>query len=181
MTTLPAPPELRDGDDLLLRAHRPDDVGEVLERCQDPETVRNTTVPQPYRLSDAEEYVVSAARWWAAGTSATFAIEAGGRCAGSLDLRMLDGGWAGLGFALSPWARGRGLMTRSVRLALAWGFDELGLGGVRWEARVGNEASRRVAQRCGFAVEGTVRGLLLHRGERLDGWIGSLVREDPRG
>lgn len=180
MSRLPAPPVLRDGD-LVLRAHRPEDAQEVHERCQDPEVVLNTTIPQPYGLADAESFIALTARWWADGTIATFAVELDGRCAGSVDLRMEEGAWAETGYVLSPWARGRGAMTRAVRLVTGWGFDELGLAGVRWKARRGNEASRRVAQRCGFAVEGTVRGLLVHRGQRLDGWIGSLLRDDPRG
>lgn len=180
VTTLPEPPVLRDGD-LLLRAHRPEDAEGVYERCQDPETVLNTTIPHPYSRQDADEFVALTQRWWREDATAAFAIEVDGRYAGSIDLRLEEGAWAEVGYVVSPWARGRGVMTRALRLALGWGFDELGLAGVRWEARVGNEASRRVAQRCGFALEGTVRGLLVHRGERLDGWIGSLLRDDPRG
>ncbi len=180
-TVLPDPPVLRDRDDLVLRAHRPEDAEGIYERCQDPETIRNTTIPTPYSREDAEQFVGLTATWWASGAAASFAIEVDGRYAGSVDLRLEGGAWAEVGFVLSPWARGRGVMTRAVRLLLVWGFDEVGLVGVRWEARVGNEASRRVAERCGFIVEGAVRGLLLYRGERLDGWIGSLLATDPRG
>jgi RimJ/RimL family protein N-acetyltransferase len=45
---------------------------------------------------------------------------------------------------------------------------------------VGNWASRRVAWSAGFRVEGTVRGLLPHRDQRVDAWIGSLRREDEQ-
>lgn len=180
MSRLPDPPVLRDGD-LVLRVHHPEDAREVYERCTDPEVVLNTTIPQPYGLADAEGFIALTAQWWEAGTNATFAIELDGRCAGSVDLRMEEGDWAETGYVLSPWARGSGVMTRAVRLVTGWGFDDLGLAGVRWKARVGNEASRRVAERCGFVVEGSVRGLLVHRGQRLDGWIGSLLRDDPRG
>jgi RimJ/RimL family protein N-acetyltransferase len=71
-------------------------------------------------------------------------------------------------------------MTRALRLLLEWGFTELALDGVQWRAVVGNETSRRVAQKCGFAMEGSVRGLLVHRGHRLDGWIGTLLASDRR-
>jgi len=54
-----------------------------------------------------------------------------------------------------------------------------GIGVVYWRAQVGNWASRRVAGRCGFRMEGTVRGLLEQRGERRDAWIGSLRRGEP--
>lgn len=180
MSRLPAPPVLRDGD-LVLRVHRPEDAQEVHDRCQDPEVVLNTTIPQPYALADAESFIALAAQWWEAGTNATFAIELDGRCAGSVDLRMEEGEWAETGYVLSPWARGSGVMTRALALVLGWGFDELGLAGVTWKARVGNEASRRVAQRCGFALEGTVRGFLVLRGQRVDAWIGTLLSDDLRG
>ena len=50
---------------------------------------------------------------------------------------------------------------------------------VLWQANVGNWASRRVAWACGFRVEGAVRAALEARGQRHDGWIGSLLRADP--
>ena len=179
MKPLPAPPVLRERD-VVLRAHRLEDAEGVVEQCVDPDSVANTPVPVPYGLEDAEQFIAAAARGWQEGAAATFAVALDGRFAGSLDLRLQEAAWAEVGFGLHPAARGRGVMTRALRLALGWGFDELGLAGVRWRARAGNEASRWVAQRCGFAVEGTVRGLLVHRGERLDGWIGSLLRDDPR-
>jgi RimJ/RimL family protein N-acetyltransferase len=179
-TALPAPPVLADGPDLRLRRHRPQDVDAIVEQCQDPETVRSTTVPVPYARSDAEGFLQHVAAGWSDGTTAAFAIEAGGRFAGSTDLRLADGDWAEIGFGLAPWARGRGLMTRATALVVDWGFTELGLAGIQWRAVVGNAASLRVAQKVGFTLEGTVRGLLVHRGERLDGWIGTLLATDPR-
>ena len=70
-------------------------------------------------------------------------------------------------------------MSRAVRLMLAWGFRELDLHVVHWKAHEGNWDSRRVAWACGFRVEGLVRGLLVARGVRYDGWVGSLVRGEP--
>lgn len=60
------------------------------------------------------------------------------------------------------------------------GFDELGLAGIHWSAVAGNDPSRRVAEKTGFRIEGHVRGLLMRRGERLDGWMGSLLAEELR-
>jgi RimJ/RimL family protein N-acetyltransferase len=70
-------------------------------------------------------------------------------------------------------------MSRALRPVLAWGFELPGVEVVQWRAQVGNWASRRVACRCGFRIEGTVPGLLEQRGERRDSWIGSLRRGDP--
>ena len=58
------------------------------------------------------------------------------------------------------------------------GFAELGLRRIEWRAEVGNDASRRVAEKAGFTVEGLLRQALLTDGERRDCWVGSLVKGD---
>ena len=175
---LPAAPELTDGPDLVLRRPRPDDVEDMVEQCRDPEVQRWTTVPVPYHETDAHEFLKRVSDGWQANV-ATFAIVYAGRFSGSLDLRFDGVGGAEVGFGLGPWARGQGVMSRALRRVLVWGFELPGLEVVHWKAQVGNWASRRVAGRCGFRMEGTVRGLLEQRGERRDGWIGSLRRGDP--
>ena len=184
-------PTLTDGADPdrnTVRPHRPDDVPGVLESCQDAETQRWTTVPAPYTRADAEAFVAGNAPNLREGT-VSVAIEAvddatgAPRFAGSLSLRLSNGA-GGLGFSLAPWARGRGVMSRAVRLLLEWAFTGQGDGGagldvVHWEAYVGNWPSRRVAWACGFRMEGVVRGFGHQRGERRDSWVGSLVRGEP--
>jgi [ribosomal protein S5]-alanine N-acetyltransferase len=43
-----------------------------------------------------------------------------------------------------------------------------------------NALSRRVAEKCGFQLEGTVRGAFFNGGRSLDVLIYSLLRDDPR-
>jgi RimJ/RimL family protein N-acetyltransferase len=120
--------------------------------------------------------------WQNPSGSKGFAIEAlddgRPRFAGTIDFRPDLAGAAEVGFGLAPWARGRGVMTRTLRLGLVWAFEALGLEVVHWRANVGNWASRRVAWACGFRFEGTVRSLLAQRGERYDGWVATLLRGD---
>lgn len=44
----------------------------------------------------------------------------------------------------------------------------------------GNEASKRVAEKCGFVLEGTVRGAFFNDGRNHDVLLYSLLRDDPR-
>ncbi len=44
----------------------------------------------------------------------------------------------------------------------------------------GNTASRRVAEKCGFVLEGTVRGAFFNGGQNHDVLLYSLLRPDPR-
>lgn len=43
-----------------------------------------------------------------------------------------------------------------------------------------NTASRRIAEKCGFVLEGTVRGAFFNAGENQDVQLFSLLRTDPR-
>ena len=172
---------------VTLRAAARRDLPAMVEQCRDPAMIRWTTVPNPsdgYQLRDAEEFLALTAVGWAGGERLGWTIEAQrgserGFC-GSIDLRPEGDGVAEVGFGLHPGARGRSIMTAALQLVCAYGFDVAGLQVIRWQAVVGNWASRRVAAKVGFIFDGTVRRLLVHRGELLDGWIATLTRDDPR-
>lgn len=172
-------PVLTDGH-VLLRAHRERDAERIVEQCEDPESITWTTVPVPYGLDDARQFIEHiAADWEKPDASRLWAITDAtdpDTFLGSIDIRPRGAGVASLGFGLHPEGRGRGLMTAAVRLATQWWFDS---GGVRmhWEANRGNFASWRVAHACGFTFHGTVPQSLLQRGEALDAWTGSIGRD----
>jgi [ribosomal protein S5]-alanine N-acetyltransferase len=170
-----------------LRATRTADLPAMVEQCRDPETIRWAPVPNPsegYQLRDAEEFLALIAAGWTSGQRLAWTIEAArgsgrGFCS-SIILHLEGDGIAEVGFGLHPEARGRSIMTAALHLVCDYGFEVAGLEVIRWRAVVGNWASRRVAANVGFVFDGTVRRLLVHRGELLDGWIATLTPEDPR-
>jgi [ribosomal protein S5]-alanine N-acetyltransferase len=172
---------------VTLRAAGRKDLPAMVEQCRDPEMIRWTTVPTPpdgYQLRDAEEFLALTAVGWTTGQRLGWTIEAErdserGFC-GSIDLQLEGDGVAEVGFGLHPAARGRSITAAALHLACNYGFEVVGLRVIRWRAVVGNWASRRVAANAGFVFDGTVRSLLVHRGELLDGWIATLIRNDPR-
>jgi RimJ/RimL family protein N-acetyltransferase len=171
---------LTDGG-LLLRLPEPGDVPAITEACQDELTARFVPVPVPYTEDHARTYVEQRPeRWQAEDGEMTWAITdaAGprdGRLLGMVGLHARDSSMRELGFWTAPWARGRGVMTDAARLVLRFGFDVLHLERIEWTALVGNDGSRRVAEKLGFAFEGTLRKGLLHRGVRMDGWVAGLL------
>ncbi len=173
-------PELTDGH-VLLRAQREGDLDRIVEQCRDPESVRWTTVPVPYGPEDARSFLELVARGWEQpGGPRVWAIAAADdpdTFMGSIDIRPKGAGIAEIGFGLHPEGRGRHLMSGALRLATRWWFDN---GGVRmfWEANRGNFASWRVAHACGFTYHGTLPQSLPQRDEALDGWRGSVGRDD---
>jgi RimJ/RimL family protein N-acetyltransferase len=173
-------PTLTDGV-VTLRAHRADDAPGAYEQSQDPASQRWTTVPVPYTRADARTFVGEIMPGgWADDSEWGFAIEADGRYAGTVSLRDLGSRRAEIGFGSHPWVRGTGYVERAIRLLLEWGFAERDLETVIWWAHVGNWASRRLAWRLGFTLEGTVRRWQPQRGELRDSWVGTLLRDDPR-
>jgi RimJ/RimL family protein N-acetyltransferase len=120
---------------------------------------------------------------WDSGNHFGWAIQATDdtgreRFAGNVDIR---GGKpiAKLGYALHPWARGRGLTVRAVRLATDWAFTEAGIEIIHWHSHVGNAPSLRVAYEAGFTLHGTIPGVLHERGRVIDAWTASLRAGDP--
>ena len=175
------------GSGLLLRPPRPSDTEQVLAACQDPEVTRWTTLPEPYGRADAEDWVRRAApRGWHEGDHLVWYVvraEDPDRLLASIALHHVDraAGTAELGYWAVPVVRGRGVPTEAVRLLARWGFDELGLDRIEWRAAVGNDASRRVAEKAGVRVEGVSRAGLVINGRRFDAWVGGLLPGDLRG
>lgn len=75
---------------------------------------------------------------------------------------------------------GHGYVTEAVQLTVDYLF------GVKKQNRIQlvivpeNTASRRIAEKCGFQLEGTARGAFFNGGRNVDVLIYSLLRDDPR-
>ena len=175
-------PLLTDGA-VSLRPHQESDLAEMVAMATDPEAVERTTVPLDYDEAAARHWAFEVVpRGWAGGSMWGWAIEAtdesgAARFAGNVDIRV--GSPPDLGFALAPWARGQGLMSRAVRLAARWAFDEGGLRAIHWAAHAGHLPSWRVAHATGFTFDGARPQSIAHRGELRDGWWGHLSAGDP--
>jgi RimJ/RimL family protein N-acetyltransferase len=77
-------------------------------------------------------------------------------------------GSAGIGYWLSPAARGHWMAARAVRLLVGWAFADLKLARIELTCGPDNEASQRVAERCGFTREGLLRSHIAFKGGRRD-------------
>jgi RimJ/RimL family protein N-acetyltransferase len=173
-------PTLTDGI-VTLRAHHDGDLDRMVEQVLDEESQRWTTVQAPYTRDDAREFALGIVpHGWADGSCWAFAVESDGRFAGTVELRDEGHGRAEVAFGSHPEVRGTGRMERALRLLLDWGFTQRGVRVVIWRAFVGNWASRKLAWRLGFSMEGTVRRRLPRGDELRDAWIGTLLPTDDR-
>ena len=167
---------------VTLRAPVETDIDRITECCQDPAVQRFTTVPAPYHRSHAEGFVGIVAQGWEAGTDHTWAVTQAGVLHGMIGLHGIRAGAAEIGFWMGPDARGRGLLTRAIGLVLDHAFDPAGadLQVVEWRAFAGNWPSWRAVWRHGFRFDGVGRLGAAAKHGRVDDWMGSLLRGEPR-
>jgi RimJ/RimL family protein N-acetyltransferase len=173
---------------LVLAAPTAADVDTLAEICQDEAIQAWTTVPSPYRREHAQHFVETVVpQGLAAGTDAVFAVyhAVTGQVLGMVGLHGITGpdakhgAQAEIGYWTAPAARRQGYTVEAVRAVCRWALSELKLDRIEWIAFDGNEASRAVARRVGFTMEGTLRSRMVQRGRRTDVWIGSLLPGDP--
>jgi RimJ/RimL family protein N-acetyltransferase len=150
-------PELAD-DTIRLRAPAADDVPAITEACQDPGIQHFTFVPVPYREEHAHDWVGGAPARASAGEGLSLVIAAvddRAKLLGTVGLLRPD--WVQrsieIGYWVAPWARGRGLAVRAVKLLAPWALRTLDVARVACDVDVDNTASRHVAHRAGFVAE----------------------------
>lgn len=163
-----------------LRLLAETDLDALVEAVQDPEIPRWTRIPSPYGEAHAQEWLVEGASRRDAGEGLdTMIVDAQtDTLLGGVGMVHVD--WqertSELGYWLAGHARGRGVMTRAVRLLSEWIFDNLPVDRLGIMASVDNAASRAVAERAGFQFEGVLRSFVILNGERHDMAVHSLLR-----
>jgi RimJ/RimL family protein N-acetyltransferase len=162
-----------------------DDADAIARVCRHSSIGEWTTVPVPYHRLDAVSFVETTVPQGWREQAPTWAVRLAedGDVVGmvSLHAHRHDPGAREIGYWLAPGVRGRGLMTRAVRMACEFGFapDGLRLERIEWRAFAGNRASAAVVARAGFVFEGVQRGSGLQRGRRRDEWVAGRLATDP--
>ena len=178
---LPAEPPVLEGAGVRLRPYRADDL-DVLVASIDEETVRWLGhVPWPYDEAAGRGFLEFAAGSWLAH-QAHFAVAdaASDVLMGGLNIDIdLPHAIGEVGYRVNPDARGRGVATAALGLAVAWAFEGLHLARLDLGADTRNGPSLRVAAKSGFRREGTLHGLVRRAAERSDDAVYSLLPTDP--
>lgn len=162
------------GHGLTLRPWDPEsatDVDAWLRGHTDPDFRRwNTPLRTITGTAGARKSLAARTADAAAGSSMTFCVTdtADGTILGQISVNMIDRvlSFARVGYWVLPEARGRHVAGRSLLLASRWAFTEVGLHRLELGHALGHEASCRIAERCGFRYEGTLRGAMWEEGRR---------------
>jgi len=153
----------------------------MVEACSDPRTRQwLSQMPHPYTMESARDYLRQCRLDASLGRRVTWAVVDRDTDAFLADIgifnlaRPLCPGSGEVGYLAHPSARGRGMVTEAVRLALGHAFTPAADGGLgchrlQLGASTGNTASRHVAEAAGFSQVGHFR---------LDGLLGDGTYED---
>ncbi len=164
---------------LHLRPWQAGDAQALQRALTDPAVARWTGLPsRPARELVTQTYPSR----WADGTGAGFAVLDATTAVllAGVDLHRIDtaAGTAEVGWFSVPQARGRGVGTEAVQVLCRWAFGALGLFRLTAQVEVGNWASRALAEKAGFTVEGVLRDAPAPGGRRADTWLASLLAID---
>ncbi|MFD8432567.1 GNAT family N-acetyltransferase [Streptomyces coelicoflavus] len=173
-------PTVPSGDGLLLRPWRTEDAPAVHAAFQDP-----VMHQWHIRTADSEEevrgWITEWQQAWKGERNVQWAVAdaADDRLLGRVALRqvLLGDGVAEVAYWTTAGARGRGVAARATGTLARWALDEIGFQRLELSHAVANAASCRVAQKSGFALEGTKRSALLHP----DGWHDMHLHARVRG
>lgn len=106
-----------------------------------------------------EEDTADAVRKMTESDTEQFTIRNMGVTVGIIGFKDYDklNGKIEIGYWLSQYQQGQGIVTRSVEELLYYAFEQLGVNRIQIKVAVGNEKSNRIPKRLGFRLEGVER------------------------
>jgi RimJ/RimL family protein N-acetyltransferase len=179
VASLPQPSLTAGGGALLLRPWEPADAPAVLDAYRD-EAIQRWHVQRADSLAEARQWTEAWRSAWAAEAGAHWAVADAqtGAVLGRAGLKNLDffDGTADVAYWTLPAARGKGTAPRAVNAMAAWAFGA-GFCRLALAHAAANAASCRVAEKAGFAAEGTRRSAWLLADGRHDAHLHALLRD----
>jgi ribosomal-protein-serine acetyltransferase len=129
---------------------------------------------------DSRSFLASVTAQREDGRGPTFGVLCDGALAGVAGFLPIDrvNCCGEIGYWLAPRAQGRGVMTQCCRFVVRYGFLTLDLNRIQIAAGTDNVASRAIAERLGFKLEGILRGRENLYGTFIDHAMYSLLRSE---
>lgn len=157
---------------LFLRPIAVSDAPALFEARGDAEVMRYWDWPAQKDVAAVErifaehvpELASETTRWWAV------ALSPDGPAIGECDLSEIDRhhGRAEVGFLFARRHWGNGYAREAMERVIDYGFNELKLERLWARFHEGNDASKRLLEKLGFACEGRLRSHITRDGERRD-------------
>lgn len=153
-------------ENLVLRPWTLNDVSVVVEAYQDPAIMQ--WHGKTLTAEEAKTWVLHWADRWNSESGAGWAVTREREVLGQISLRRVDltNGSGELSYWVLPQGRGAGVAAKALNELSMWAFRTAGFHRLELAHSINNPASCRVAQKCGYFLEGIKRQQALHA----DGW-----------
>jgi RimJ/RimL family protein N-acetyltransferase len=167
---------------ILLREPSSEDAAQLVDAVQESLQYLEPWMPwavPTYGLGEAAQWIRETQTRRQAGSAYEFFIvDSGERLLGTCGLNQIDAAnrRANLGYWVRSAASGRGVAPAAVGQLAQWGFAHTDLERLEIVIALGNERSRRVAEKVGAVREGLLRSRLWLYGVPTDAIVYSLVR-----
>ncbi len=136
---------------LTLRPQQMGDAAFLFSILGDPQAMRFWSRPAIARIAVVEEQVREQQEAMASGLCRYWTVEEDGDAIGSIDLSLIEGASAELGFLLRRDRWNRGLGTEAAGSVIAHAFGPMGLKRLAAGVMSGNLAAARLLEKSGFA------------------------------
>jgi ribosomal-protein-alanine N-acetyltransferase len=174
-------PELRT-ERLLFRELEPSDAKSLYAMRSDERVMRHIGRPRATSLQDAIDLIERIACDRASNNGMTWGMQLAGsnELIGTIGFyRLKPEHFTGeVGYLLHPDHWGRGLMSEALDLVTNHGFGRIGFHRIEAITAPENQPSRRVLERCGYRLEGILRGNYHWQGAQLDSALYGRLRTD---
>ena len=137
---------------LILRPQQESDAPALFAMLKDGEAMRFWSRPPIARLAVVEELVREQQAAQANGLCRYWTVLEAGDAVGSVDLSLIQGGSAELGFLFRPDRWGEGLATEAVGAVVGHALGPMGLSRLASAVQVDNRQAARVLEKTGFVL-----------------------------
>ncbi|NEW39892.1 GNAT family N-acetyltransferase [Nocardia cyriacigeorgica] len=163
---------------MVVRPWIPSDAEAVFVAFQD-EAIQRWHVRTAESVGQVRDWIERWRSVWSAG-NAQWAITCGSDLAGRIGLRKTDlaEGVTEIAYWTTPEWRGRAIAPRAANLVTQWAFDDIGFERIELTHSIHNPQSCRVASKCGYLLEGTMRAAGRHSDGRHDMHLHARLRAD---
>lgn len=167
-----------------IRGYVEADSTELLEAVKESYTDLAPWMPwahSAYSEDDSRSWVHATIQGRAANTLFDFAVlDANGRYVGGCGVNQIQKAYAcaNLGYWIRSSAAGQGLAVAAASLVCDWAFHSTDLERLEILVAVGNDRSKRVAEKLGAVFEGRLRHRIPLRGRSFDALVFSVIRTD---
>lgn len=145
-------------EDIVLKPLSESDIPEMFNMLNDEREYMRRWLPF-VDTTNKEEDTADFVNYVVQTQDQHFTIWYKGEFAGLVGFKGFDSGnkRIEIGYWMSQYVQGKGIMIRSVRKLIEFAFSELGMNRIQIKVAVNNDKSKRIPEKLGFRMEGIER------------------------